>query len=37
LVYQLTNLDRRLPFKDGIDRRRPLDGLATGHNANSDL
>ena len=27
LVYQLTNLDRRLPFKAGIDPRRPLDGL----------
>ena len=29
LVYQLTNLDRRLPFKDGIDPRRPLDGLTS--------
>jgi homoserine O-succinyltransferase len=27
LVYQLTNLDRRLPFKDGIDPRRPLERL----------
>lgn len=27
LVYQLTNLDRRLPFKAGIDPHRPLDGL----------
>ena len=27
LVYQLTNLDRRRPFMDGIDPRRPLDGL----------
>jgi homoserine O-succinyltransferase len=29
LVYQLTNLDRRLPFKDGIDPRRPLEGLTS--------
>lgn len=27
LVYQLTNLDRRLPFKAGIDPHKPLDGL----------
>ncbi|MCC7010552.1 MAG: homoserine O-succinyltransferase [Acidobacteria bacterium] len=27
LVYQLTNLDRRLPFMDGIDPRHPLEGL----------
>jgi homoserine O-succinyltransferase/O-acetyltransferase len=27
LVYQLTNLDRRLPFMDGIDPRNPLSGL----------
>jgi homoserine O-succinyltransferase len=27
LVYQLTNLDRRLPFKAGIDPHRPLEGL----------
>jgi homoserine O-succinyltransferase len=27
LVYQLTNLDRRRPFKDGINPRRPLAGL----------
>jgi homoserine O-succinyltransferase len=30
LVYQLTNLDRRLPFKAGIDPRRPLEGLSPG-------
>jgi homoserine O-succinyltransferase/O-acetyltransferase len=30
LVYQLTNLDRRVPFRDGIDPRRPLEGLASG-------
>lgn len=29
LVYQLTNLDRRRPFMDGINPRRPLDGLPT--------
>ncbi|MGE3957082.1 MAG: homoserine O-succinyltransferase [Vicinamibacterales bacterium] len=27
LVYQLTNLDRRHPFMDGIDPRAPLAGL----------
>jgi homoserine O-succinyltransferase len=27
LVYQLTNLDRHLPFKHGIDARHPLSGL----------
>jgi homoserine O-succinyltransferase/O-acetyltransferase len=27
LVYQLTNLDRRLPFMEGIDPRHPLKGL----------
>jgi homoserine O-succinyltransferase len=27
LVYQLTNLDRRRPFMDGINPRRPLDSL----------
>ncbi len=27
LVYQLTNLDRRLPFMDGIDPNRPFAGL----------
>lgn len=27
LVYQLTNLDRRLPFMDGIDPERPLASL----------
>jgi homoserine O-succinyltransferase len=31
LVYQLTNLDRRLPFMDGIDPQRPLEGLMHGH------
>jgi len=30
LVYQLTNMDRRLPFMDGVDPRRPLDGLTSG-------
>ena len=30
LVYQLTNLDRRLPFMDGIDPRHPLEGLMRG-------
>jgi homoserine O-succinyltransferase len=28
LVYQLTNLDRRRPFMDGIDPRTPLQALA---------
>jgi homoserine O-succinyltransferase len=28
LVYQLTNLDRRLPFMDGIDPAKPLAGLS---------
>lgn len=27
LVYQLTNHDRRRPFMDGVNPRRPLDGL----------
>jgi homoserine O-succinyltransferase len=27
LVYQLTHLDRRIPFKRGIDPRRPLEAL----------
>ena len=27
LVYQLTNVDRRLPFMDGVDPRNPLQGL----------
>jgi homoserine O-succinyltransferase len=27
LVYQLTNLDRRRPFRDGINPRRPLESL----------
>lgn len=31
LVYQLTNVDRRLPFREGIDPRRPLDSLPSGH------
>ena len=35
LVYQLTNLDRRLPFMDGIDPRRPLEGLTSGQDTNS--
>jgi homoserine O-succinyltransferase len=30
LVYRLTNLDRRIPFMDGIDPRRPLEGLTPG-------
>jgi homoserine O-succinyltransferase len=29
LVYQLTNVDRRLPFREGIDPRRPLDSLTS--------
>lgn len=29
LVYQLTDLDRRRPFMDGINPRRPLEGLPT--------
>jgi len=36
LVHQLTNLDRRLPFMDGIDPRRPLEGLTSGRDTNSD-
>lgn len=35
LVYRLTNLDRRLPFMDGIDPRRPLEGLTSGQDTNS--
>ncbi len=31
LVYQLTNSDRRLPFREGIDPRRPLDSLTSHH------
>ena len=27
LVYRLTNIDRRLPFVDGVDPRRPLERL----------
>jgi homoserine O-succinyltransferase len=27
LVYQLTNLDRRIPFMDGVDPQHPLKGL----------
>ena len=27
LVYRLTNLDRRVPFMEGVDPLRPLDGL----------
>jgi homoserine O-succinyltransferase len=34
LVYRLTNLDRRLPFMDGVDPRRPLDGLAPDRETN---
>lgn len=30
LVYRLTNIDRRLPFMDGVDPRRPLDSLMRG-------
>ena len=30
LVYQLTNLDRRLPFMEGIDPLHPLKGLTRG-------
>jgi homoserine O-succinyltransferase len=37
LVYQLTHLDRRVPFRDGIDPRRPLEGLTPGQGTNSDL
>jgi homoserine O-succinyltransferase len=29
LVYQLTNVDRRQPFMEGVDPRRPLDGLTS--------
>jgi homoserine O-succinyltransferase len=35
LVYRLTNLDRRIPFMDGIDPRRPLEGLSSGHGHDS--
>jgi homoserine O-succinyltransferase len=31
LVYHLTNSDRRLPFREGIDPRRPLDSLTSHH------
>jgi homoserine O-succinyltransferase/O-acetyltransferase len=37
LVIQLTHTDRRRPFRDGIDPRRPLEGLTPGDRANSDL
>lgn len=30
LVYQLTDLDRRRPFKAGVDPARPLGGLTAG-------
>jgi homoserine O-succinyltransferase/O-acetyltransferase len=30
LVYQLTNLDRRLPFMEGIDPQKPLQRLLRG-------
>jgi homoserine O-succinyltransferase len=30
LVYQLTNLDRRLPFAEGVDPAHPLKGLMRG-------
>lgn len=36
LVHQLTNRDRRLPFRDGVDPRKPLEGLTAGHDTNSD-
>ena len=29
LVYRLTNLDRRLPFREGVDPRKPLEGLTS--------
>jgi len=31
LVSHLTNSDRRLPFREGIDPRRPLDSLTSHH------
>ena len=35
LVYRLTNLDRRLPFVDGVDPRRPLESLGRGRETGS--
>ena len=37
LVYQLTNLDRRRPFMEGVDPRRPLDALAARPDAAADV
>jgi homoserine O-succinyltransferase/O-acetyltransferase len=36
LVFRLTNLDRRLPFRDGIDPRKPLEGLTPGQATSSE-
>jgi homoserine O-succinyltransferase len=36
LVLQLTNINRRLPFTEGIDPRRPLEGLTRGPDTNLD-
>jgi len=36
LVYQLTNLDRRLPFMEGVDSRHPLKGLMRGDGRHAD-
>jgi len=37
LVYQLTNPDRRLPFKDGVDPRWPLEALLPVPDTNADF
>ena len=37
LVYQLTNPDRRIPFKDGVDPHRPLEALPPGSDTNPDF
>ncbi len=37
LVYQLTNPDRRIPFRAGVDPRRPLEALTPGPDTNADF
>lgn len=37
LVYQLSDPDRRVPFRAGVDPRRPLDALPQGLDTNADF
>jgi homoserine O-succinyltransferase len=37
LVYQLSDPDRRVPFKAGVDPRRPLDALTPHPDTNADF